>query len=164
MHPNRKELAINLLGTYSCKMDAKGRFMLPKGLREQLGKRTDQGFVVGRDVFSNSLVIYTLKTWRHLSKELHLLNRFVEDNVQFLRRFSSGATMANLDSHGRLAVPGHLIEYAGLKKDLIVTTISDRIELWDKATYNEMLAKDMDMGQLSEKVMGDIRSQKEERE
>ena len=142
-------------------MEAKVRCMLPKGLREQLGKRADQGFVVGRDVFSNSLVIYTLKTWRHLSKELHMLNRFVEDNVQFLRRFSSGATMANLDKHGRLAVPGHLIEYAGLNKDLIVTTISDRIELWDKAKYNEMLAKDMDMGQLSEKVMGDIRSKKE---
>jgi len=86
-----RKLALNLLGTYSCKMDSKGRFMLPKGLKGQLGKRSEQGFVVGRDVFSKSLVIYTAKTWKDLSKELHMLNRFVEDNVQFLRRFSSGA-------------------------------------------------------------------------
>jgi len=157
-------LALNLLGTYSCKMDAKGRFMLPKGLKGQLGKKVEQGFVVGRDVFSKSLVIYTAKTWKDLSKELHMLNRFVEDNVQFLRRFSSGATGVELDNQGRLSLPGHLVEYANLKKDLVVTTISDRIELWDKDTYNKMLDAQVDMGELSEKVMGDIRAKKAESE
>jgi MraZ protein len=160
---SRKQL-INLLGTYSCKMDAKGRFMLPKGLKEQLGKKSEQGFVVGRDVFSKSLVIYTSKTWKELSKELHTLNRFVEENVEFLRRFSSGATGVELDNQGRLSMPGHLIEYANLEKDLIVTTISDRIELWDKKTYNDMLDSKVDMGALSEKVMGDIKAKKEDSE
>lgn len=128
--------------------------MLPKGLKEQLGENANYGFVIGRDVFSKCLVLYAKETWKDVTKQLSGLNRFVEKNVQFLRRFSSGATAVSLDNQGRLMIPGHLVEFANMSKDLLITSIGDRMEVWDKKTYNDFMDVKVDMGELSEQVMG----------
>jgi MraZ protein len=146
---------LNLLGEYDCKMDAKGRLMFPAPLKRQLENVLHEGFVVNRNLFEKCLVLYPAQQWAEVSGQLGQLNRFIEKNERFIRRFNNGATPVSLDGTGRLLVPSALAEYADLKKEVKLMGNGDRVEIWSKARYEEMLNEDIDMGALSEEVMGD---------
>lgn len=147
----------NLLGEYDCKLDPKSRLMLPVDLRKQLGDQlAKEGFVLNRDIFEKCLVLYPLSEWKKVSAQVSGLNRFVKDNATFIRRFNNGATPIELDSAGRILLSKPLAEYASLDKDVKVIGNGERIELWDKATYEKMMNEDIDFGSLSEKVMGGL--------
>jgi MraZ protein len=130
--------------------------MLPKGLQKQLGKSLNKGFVVNRDIFSKALVIYPWKVWEQQNAEVNKLNRFVKKNVLFIRKFNSGATRIELDGQGRILIPAALMAYAETKKEVKLNALNDRIELWSKKNYEQMLKDDIDMGALAEEVMGDV--------
>lgn len=147
---------LNLLGEYDCKSDAKGRMMLPSGLKKQLQDVVHEGFVINRDMFDRCLILYPMKQWKEVSSEIGKLNRFVAKNVKFIRKFNNGATLIELDSAGRLLLPAALCEYAGIEKEIKVAGNGDRIEIWSKAGYEAMLDEDVDMASLSEEVMGDL--------
>ena len=147
---------LNLLGEYDCKLDAKGRMMLPKGLKKQLEESLHEGFVVNRDIFSKSLVIYPWRVWQDLSATVNKLNKFKQKNVLFIRKFNSGATRIELDGQGRLLLPSALLGYAEVEKEVKLNALTDRIELWSKKNYELMLEEDIDMASLSEEVMGDV--------
>lgn len=144
----------NLLGEYDCKLDAKGRLMLPSGLKKQLQDVVRDGFVINRDLFEKCLVLYPMGEWKRVSAQVGSLNRFVKKNVLFIRRFNNGATMIDLDSNGRILLPAALSNYAEMDKDLKVVGTGDRIEIWSKSNYQAMLDQDVDMSSLSEDVMG----------
>ncbi len=146
---------LNLLGEYDCKLDAKGRMMLPKGLKKQLEDCLHEGFVINRDIFSKSLVIYPWAVWQRLSAQVNKLNKFKRKNVLFIRKFNSGATRIELDGQGRLLVPAALMVYAEMGKEVKLNALTDRIEFWSKTSYEQMLDEDIDMATLSEEVMGD---------
>jgi len=152
---------LSLLGEYDCKLDAKGRMMLPKALAKQMEDVLHEGFVVHRDIFSKALVIYPWSVWQELSKEVNKLNKFVQKNVLFIRKFNSGSTPVELDGQGRMLLPSALTAFAELGKDVKLNAINDRIELWSKANYEAMLKEDIDMGALSEEVMGGINPDKD---
>lgn len=147
---------LNLLGEYDCKLDAKGRLMFPSGLKKQLQDVLDEGFVINRDLFDKCLVIYPKREWRKVSEKVGRLNRFVAKNVQFIRRFSNGATPVELDSAGRLLLPAALTAYAELEKEVKVIGNFERIEVWSKANHEANMSEDVDMGALSEEVMGNL--------
>lgn len=152
---------LNLLGEYDCKLDAKGRLMFPSALKKQLHDVLHEGFVVNRDLFAKCLVLYPAKQWGEVAGQLAELNRFVEKNVVFIRRFNNGATPVSLDGAGRLLVPGPLSAYAELKKEVKLMGSVDRIEIWSKEHYEAMLNEDIDMAALSEEVMGGRQSEDE---
>jgi len=147
---------LNLLGEYDCKCDAKGRIMFPAGLRKQLQEVVHDGFVINRDMFSKCLVLYPMKQWSEVSTQVGKLNRFVAKNVQFIRRFNNGATKVELDSAGRLLLPPALAAFADVNKEVKLSALGDRIELWSKSAYDNMINEDVDMAALSEEVMGGV--------
>ncbi len=153
---------LNLLGEYDCKLDTKGRMMLPAGLKKQLQEVVHEGFVINRDMFDRCLVLYPMQEWRAVSSEIGKLNRFVAKNVRFIRKFNNGATSVELDAAGRMLIPSALSEFADLKKEVKVAGNGDRIEIWSKANYEAMLNEDVDMARLSEEVMGDIKNDNEQ--
>lgn len=147
----------NLLGEYDCKLDPKGRLMLPVDLRKQLGDEiAKQGFVLNRDIFEKCLVLYPMAEWKKVSAQVSGLNRFVKKNAVFIRRFNNGATPVELDAAGRLLLPKPLAEYAELDKDVKLCGNGERIEIWSKVAYDAMLNEDIDFGSLSEEVMGGL--------
>lgn len=148
---------LNLLGEYDCKLDTKGRMMLPAGLKKQLQEVVHEGFVINRDMFDRCLVLYPMQEWREVSSKIGKLNRFVAKNVRFIRKFNNGATSVELDAAGRMLIPSSLSDYANLKKEIKVAGNGDRIEIWSKANYEAMLNEDVDMARLSEEVMGDLK-------
>ncbi len=128
--------------------------MFPAGLKKQLQDVVHEGFVINRDMFEKCLVLYPLQQWKVVSADIGKLNRFVAKNVQFIRRFNNGATPVELDSAGRLLIPGALAAYAEITKDVKIAGTGDRIEIWSKENYAAMLSDDVDMAALSEAVMG----------
>lgn len=147
---------LNLLGEYDVRLDAKGRLVLPSGLKKQLADQLSKGFVINRDVFRPCLVLYPFEVWEATSRMLGRLNRFVEKNMDFIRRFTSGATHLELDGSGRLLLPKALMDDPKLGKELKLVGLGDRVEVWSKAGYLQMRREKVDLSALAEEVMGSL--------
>jgi MraZ protein len=126
------------LGEFECKVDPKGRIMLPAGLKKQLSPAAEGRFVINRG-FEKCLVLYPLNEWQTISAEVNKLNLYNKKNRDFARYFFRGASELMLDGTNRLLLPKALTEYAAIDKDLILFAYSNRIEVWSKANYDNLL-------------------------
>lgn len=146
----------HLLGEFMCKIDAKGRFLLPSGLKKQLGPDDQERFVVNRGLEQN-LTLYPESEWLKISREVNALNLYNKKNREFVRYFFRGATEIRLDPAGRILIPRSLIEYGRIDKEIVLFAYGNRIELWSKEAYESMTAKEPeDFSALAEEVMGKI--------
>lgn len=146
----------NLVGEYECKLDAKGRLLFPAGLRKQLSPEAGESFMMNRG-FEKCLTLYPMNEWERLSQKLRKLNLFVKRNRAFHRLFHNGATPMQLDGSGRILVPKQLQPYANIGKEVVLTAYGDRIEIWDKDTYYQMINEEADdFADLADQVMGDL--------
>ena len=144
-----------LIGTYECKADAKGRLMLPVALKKQLVSSLAKGFVLKRAVFQPCLELYPLEEWEALMQKVNKLNRFKKKNNDFIRRFTAGVKAIELDVSGRLLIPKDLIGFAGIKKEIVVSSAVNIVEIWDKAQYEKAIDDTAsDFASLAEDVMG----------
>jgi MraZ protein len=147
----------SLFGVYECNADAKGRVMLPVAFKKQLTKELKGGFVMKRSIFSKSLELYPMATWNEMVKEVNKLNKFVKKNVEFIRMFNYGVVSVELDSTGRLLIPKDLMTFAGINKNVTMAAAGDRVEVWDKAAYEQFINNSSaDFEKLAEDVMGGI--------
>jgi len=96
---------VNLIGTYECKADAKGRLMLPSSYKKQLSEIMPKGFVLKRSVFQNCLELYPRSEWDALMQKMNKLNRFKKKNNDFIRRFTAGVKEIEVDATGRILIP-----------------------------------------------------------
>lgn len=124
------------IGEYEARLDAKGRFLFPAGFKKQLSSE-DVSFVLNRG-FEKCLRLYTSESWDPVFENLSKLNDFDPKVRQFKRFFLNGATPVEFDTAGRLLVPKNLIEYAGLDKDIVLVSVIDKIEIWDKNKHQEL--------------------------
>ena len=147
---------INILGTYECKADSKGRIMLPSPLKKQISSVISDGFVVKRSVFNKCLEIHPMSEWNKIVNQVNQLNRFVKKNNDFIRSYMSGLKIVNLDSSSRILIPKDLIVFAGLEKQIVLSSSVNIIEVWDKKEYEISVSKSLkNFGDLAEEVMGD---------
>ena len=145
----------NLIGMYECRVDAKGRLMLPSGLKKQLAAELQEGFVLKRSVFNTCLELHTMNEWNYVMAEVNKLNRFVKKNNDFIRMFTAGVRIVDADSTARIQVPKDLINFAGIEKQVVLASVGNIIEIWDKDQYeNTVNDASVDFGVLAEEVMG----------
>jgi len=143
-----------LLGEYECKIDSKGRFVLPAGIKRQLDQHDQQHFVVNRG-FEKNLTLYPDSEWKKIANEINSLNLYNKKNREFARYFFRGATELTTDSTNRLLLHKSLIDYAGIEKEIVLFAYGKRIEIWAKSVYNEMMNNEPDdFAELAEEVMG----------
>ena len=146
---------VNLIGTYECKADAKGRLMLPAPLKKQLQTILDDGFVLKRSVFQPCLELYPMGEWNLLMQKINGLNRFVKKNNDFIRRFTAGVKMVELDTSGRLLIPKDLYSFANISKEIVLSSAVNIVEIWDKEAYEKAIDDaTVDFARLAEEVMG----------
>jgi len=146
----------NIIGTYECKVDVKGRLMFPVAFKNQLEASLEKGFVIKRSIFRKCLELYPMEEWDLESRRINRLNRFVKKNVDFIRKFMAGVKTVELDSTGRLLIPKDLINYANIRKEIVLASVVNKIEIWDKAEYEKAVDYDPDeFADLAEEVMGD---------
>ena len=122
----------NLIGTYECKIDAKGRILLPSALKKQFLPLLEKGFVLKRSVFQTCVELYPMNEWNGLMQKMNKLNRFKKKNNDFIRRFTAGVKTVEVDGSGRLLVPKDLAAYAGLKKEIVLSSAINIVEIWNK--------------------------------
>ena len=147
---------INLIGTYECKIDVKGRVMLPSALKKQLSPILEKGFVLKRSVFQACLELYPMDEWDGVMQKVSKLNRFDRKNNDFVRRLTAGVKMIELDASGRLLVAKDLIGYSGLEKEIVISSAVNILEIWDKDKYESAINDaTVDFADLAEEVMGD---------
>ena len=147
---------LNLIGTYECKVDVKGRVMIPAALKKQLAPVATNGFVIKRAVFQPCLELYPMEEWQLLMKRMGRLNRFKRKNNDFIRRFTAGVKTIEMDSAGRLLIPKDLSSFAGIEKEIVISSAINIVEIWDKNKYEQAINDAAsDFADLAEDVMGD---------
>jgi len=152
----------HFLGEFECKLDTKGRMVLPAGLKRQMPDVEREGLVINRGLESH-LVIYTRQEWNKLMQDLSLLNAFDRKNREFIRKFMRGATELMLDASGRVLIPKALAAYAGIQGEVVLACQFNKIEVWDKAAYDAQWQDEGDdFASLAEEVMGSLKKQKNE--
>ncbi len=145
----------SLIGTYECKVDAKGRLMLPAAIKKQLLPILQNGFVLKRSVFQPCLELYPIAEWEILMQKVNKLNRFKKKNNDFIRRFTAGLKQVEVDAAGRLLIPKDLVAFSGITKDIVVSSAINIIEIWDKDNYEKAIDDATgDFADLAEDVMG----------
>jgi len=145
----------NLIGTYDCNADAKGRVLLPSALKKQLAPMLAEGFVIKRAVFQDCLELYPMSEWKLLMEQMNKKNRFVKKNNDFIRRFTAGVRVVEVDTAGRLLIPKNLMGIANIDKEVVLSAAITIIEIWDKSSYEAVLEDTTtDFASLAEEVMG----------
>ena len=147
---------MNIIGVHECKMDSKGRVMLPSALKKQLLPVIEEGFVIKRSVFQKCLELYPMKEWTSVMTKVNGLNRFVKKNNDFIRMFTAGVKMIELDGSGRINISNDLIAFGALQNSIVMSSAGNIIEVWDKDAYEKAVNNpDIDFSALAEEVMGD---------
>jgi|SRR3989344_6797362 len=129
-----------LIGQYQHTIDNKKRLALPVKFRGELGVKV----IVTKGV-ENCLVVYTEKEWEVMSQRLGSLPISQTEARSFTRHLLASATEIMLDKLGRVLIPDYLIEYAGVKKNVVVCGLSNRLEIWDEKKW-EAYSKNAEKG------------------
>ena len=146
---------INLIGTYECKIDVKGRLLLPVNLKKQLGDHVNESFIVRRSVFQNCLELHPFSEWKLTMEKINKLNKFVKKNNDFIRMYNAGVRIVDLDSNGRLLIPKDLSKVYFSNNEIVLTSAINIVEIWDKKQYENLINNSADdFANLSESVMG----------
>ena len=129
--------------------------MVPSALKKQLAPMLQDGFVLKRSVFQPCLELYPMQEWNVLMQKINGLNRFKKKNNDFIRRFTAGVKMVEVDSNGRLLIPKDLFGFAGINKEIVLSSAVNIIEIWDKDKYENTIDETSDdFAELAEEVMG----------
>ena len=125
------------MGEFTCKIDDKGRFMLPAKFREIL--QNDE-FVITRGL-DNSIDLFPSSEWTNIENELRKLKRTDSKHRAYQRFVLSAATKLTVDNQGRVNLTNSLVEHAKINKTLIVTGMVDKIEIWAEEVWKEYIEK-----------------------
>lgn len=128
-------------GEYECKLDAKGRMVLPSRLKASLPAEQSAVWALMRG-FEPCLVLYPMMEWKKVFDKVTLLNEFNEEYRSFQRNFLRGNTEVDLDGNGRFIIPKTMANYSSIDKEVIAIGIGNRIELWNPTLYETFLIKD----------------------
>ncbi len=117
---------------------------------------SSKGFVIKRSVFQPCLELYPREEWDALMLKVNKKNKFKKKNNDFIRRFSAGVKEVEIDATGRLLIPKNLVDFANIKKEVVLSSAINIIEFWDKDSYEKVLEDTAeDFATLAEEVMGD---------
>ena len=143
------------IGDYKCKVDAKGRIILPVAFKKQMPAEAQDHFVVRKDIFENCLVLYSIEDWNHqLDKIRKKMNPYNREHNMFLRNYFKGTAELSLDNNNRLLIPKRLTDLIGADRDVVLAGQDGRIEIWAESVYEKIGMAPGDFADLAEKLMG----------
>lgn len=147
-------------GEYECKIDAKGRLRLPNQLIRQMQGSNVYEFVIHRG-FEKCLIMYERHVWDEVVKQIDQLNVYNKKEREFLRYFFRGASVIAMDSADRVLLSKRQLEFAGIQKDVILSPLRDRIEIWSPEAYEAMVAREPeDLSDLADELFGRLGGEK----
>jgi len=140
---------------YECKLDAKGRLVLPARIKSQLPESDSQELVLRRG-FEQCLIIYPLAEFKKVFSKISSLSEFNEEYRKLQRNFLSGVVQVELDANGRFVIPKQMLTYAQIDKDAILVGTGTRVEVWNPSIYEKHLIQDQsELSKLTEKYLSE---------
>ena len=124
------------IGEFQHNLDSKGRVAIPAKFRQKL----TGGAIITRGL-DHCLFVFTNKDWEILAQKLIALPLAQANSRAFVRLMLAGAVDVELDKQGRILIPDYLREYAGLKKQVVVAGLYNRIEVWDSESWKQYKTK-----------------------
>jgi len=150
------------VGEQYCKVDVKGRIILPMAFKKQMPSDARDNFIVRKDIFDNCLVLYSLDDWnRQLEKIRKKINPYNRVHNNFLRNFFKGTAELDLDSNNRFLVPKRLLDLIGVERDVILAGQEGKIEIWAPANYRSTDLSGEQLADLAEEILGGISNESE---
>lgn len=136
---------------YTCKLDAKGRLVLPSRLKANLPEASSSELFI-REGFEPCLELYPLIEYKKIYSKIAGLNEFNAEYRKLQRNFFRGSATVELDSAGRLLIPKSMMQYAKFDKEIVVVGMGNRMEIWNPEEYDKFLINDpQELSELAEK-------------
>ncbi len=120
------------IGEYSHNLDDKGRVAIPKKFNAELVS----GAVVTRGL-DQCLFLYTRSEWNKLAEKLASLPFAAANSRAFSRLMLAGAMDLEMDKQGRVVIPEYLRQFAGIKKNVVIAGLYNRLEIWDADVWKD---------------------------
>ncbi len=140
---------------YECKLDAKGRIVLPAKIKSNLPETSGNELMV-RTGFEPCLVVYPLVEYKKIFSKISGLNEFNEEYRKLQRNFFRGNMQVELDNMGRFLIPKSMLKYAQLEKNVIVVGMGNRVEIWNPERYQHFLIQDQnEFSSLAQKYLNE---------
>ncbi|WKN33604.1 division/cell wall cluster transcriptional repressor MraZ [Porifericola rhodea] len=128
-------------GEYECKMDAKGRLLLPAKVKAKLPECSKHEIVLSQG-FEPCLIIYTIDEYNKVYEKFSSLSSFNEEQRRLQRNFFRGSVEVELDNMGRFLIPRRMAQYARLGREAIIAGNGKVLEIWNPVTYDDYLIND----------------------
>ena len=140
-------------GEHECKLDAKGRLVLPSRLKSVLPKASKSSIII-RKGFEPNLIIYSLHEFQNIYTRINSLNEFSSEQRKLKRNLFSSISQVDLDSNGRFLIPKNMIIHTKLKKDVILIGMGNIIEVWSPGLYNKnLISSSKEFSNLAQKYL-----------
>jgi len=123
-------------GEYEHSLDKKGRFIIPSKFREVAKNNYIEKFFVTRGL-DKCLFMFGEEEWKSQESKFKNLSFTKKESRSFNRLFFSGTTEVEFDKQGRILIPKYLKDYAGIKRDVMLIGVSNRMEIWSKEIWQE---------------------------
>jgi len=150
-------VTITFIGDYSCKLDDKGRVLLPAAFIKQMASSMQERFVLKKDIFESCLVLYPMNEWEQQNEILRQnTNPYNREHNKFLRGFYKGTAEVALDSSNRLLLPKRMLDDIGAGREIVMAGQLGKIEIWPAEAYEKVEGGDENFALLAEKIMGNI--------
>lgn len=142
------------IGEYHCKVDSKGRIMLPAAFKKQMTTGSQDHFVVRKDIYESCLVLYPMEEWLRQNKIIRAnINPYNKDHNAFVRGFFKGAAEIELDASNRMLIPKRLLDETQIETEVVLAGQDGKIEIWSEKIYDKAISGD-EFAALAEKIMG----------
>jgi len=145
------------IGDFTCKVDAKGRVMLPAAFKKQMPQAAQDKYVIKKDIYEKCLVLYPMDEWERQNQLIRQnINPYNKDHNRFLREFFKDTAEAELDANNRFLIPMRLLNLVGIDKETEVVLAGQlgKIEIWAKEQYDKTSEQIDDFGELANKILG----------
>jgi len=145
---------ITFIGEYTCKLDTKGRVILPSAFKKQMTGNNQERFVIKKDIFEKCLVLFPFDEWERQNRILRKkINPYKKEHNKFLRQFFKGMAEVVLDSNNRLLIPKRLLDEVEVEKEVIMAGQYGKIEIWAKNLYEKIEVGDDEFAGMAENIM-----------
>ena len=140
-------------GEHECKLDAKGRLVLPARLKSVLPEASKKSIII-RKGFEPNLIIYSLHEFQNIYTRISSLNEFSSEQRKLKRKLFSSISQVDLDSNGRFLLPKGMIQHCNINKDVILVGMGNVIELWSPSNYNKnLISNSEEFSKLAQKYL-----------
>jgi len=126
-------------GQFLHSIDSKGRLSLPARLRKNVAEDADNTFVMTLGI-DKCIEIYPKDQWKLIEEKLLKLNFFDQREARFIRMMLQNAQEDTMDAQSRILIPQSLLDYAGIKNEVLILGVLKKIELWDNNVYNSYVS------------------------